>query len=101
MRKALRARRKLLFGARLRFDDALRPRLVDSDDLHRAIAAASIPFVPLLSQKCPTVPNLSQASQCIFEARAWDGSMGTGGTANRAWCRTHGFDCPELSKGGQ
>lgn len=30
--------------------------------------------------------------KCIYESRAGDGSNTGGG--NMAWCRTHGFDCP-------
>lgn len=56
--------------------------------------------VPPVSQNCPTVPNLSRTS-CVFEIRNDDGSLPTISSASRAWCRTHGFDCPELSKGGQ
>jgi hypothetical protein len=33
---------------------------------------------------------------CVYEARTWDGRMFGG---DRAWCQTHGFDCPNLAVG--
>ena len=38
------------------------------------------------------------AAQCIFEGRAMDGSQNiSASSTGRTWCRTHGFDCPQLT----
>jgi hypothetical protein len=39
------------------------------------------------------VAGLEETEPCFYEARTADGSMF--GVA-RAWCRTHGFNCPNL-----
>lgn len=37
---------------------------------------------------------------CVFEHRPMDGSAsGVPFGAGRAWCQTHGFDCPQLIGG--
>ena len=43
------------------------------------------------------VPKPIAATGCIFECRSATGGIPTGvSEANFAWCRTHGFDCPNL-----
>ena len=36
---------------------------------------------------------------CVFEARGPNGEAPAGLGGGRAWCRTHGFDCPQLQTG--
>jgi hypothetical protein len=33
---------------------------------------------------------------CIYEARDWNGHATMHSGTGRAWCRSHGFDCPNM-----
>jgi hypothetical protein len=33
---------------------------------------------------------------CIYEARDWNGHTALHSGTGRAWCRVHGFDCPNM-----
>jgi len=38
------------------------------------------------------------APECVYEARY--GAVHTANSPGRAWCQTHGFDCPNLALRG-
>lgn len=44
------------------------------------------------------LPDAKPLRWCVFECRTPDGSPPQGFGNGRAWCQTHGFDCPELAK---